>query len=239
MSNAHEGKVVAVTGAAGGIGRAVCERLRLDGATVYGLDLRAPDGSHGLAVDVTDAGSVEGAFGVIQQAEGRVDAVVAGAGIVEDDVAAETMSSAQFSAVLAVNLTGVFHTLTSAGRIMLEQGSGACVAISSMSGTHTVNTPQRQCAYNASKAGVSALVRSLAAEWADRGVRVNAIAPGYIATELLARKTHQFEQWLQHTPQGRMGLPEDVAGAVAFLLSDEAGYFCGSELLMDGGYSLV
>jgi len=239
MSNSQQNKVVAVTGAAGGIGRAVCERLRRDGATVYALDLRSPDGPNALAVDVTDHDSVEQAFSSIRQQESRVDAVVAAAGIVEDDVAAEAMSSAQFSAVLAVNLTGVFHTLTSAGRIMLEQGSGSCVAISSMSGTHTVNTPQRQCAYNASKAGVSALVRSLAAEWAGRGVRVNAIAPGYIATELLARKTHQFEQWLQHTPQGRMGLPEDVAGTVAFLLSDEASYFCGSELLMDGGYSLV
>lgn len=239
MNNAQQGRVVAVTGAAGGIGRAVCERLRLDGATVYGLDLEAPDGPHGLTVDVTDAASVDGAFGLIQQAEGRLDGVVAGAGIVEDDVAAETMSSAQFSSVLAVNLLGVFHTLASAGRRMLDQGSGSCVAISSMSGTHTVNTPQRQCAYNASKAGVSALVRSLAVEWAERGVRVNAVAPGYIGTELLARKTHQFDQWLAHTPQHRMGTPEDVAATVAFLLSDEAGYFCGSELLMDGGYTLV
>jgi NAD(P)-dependent dehydrogenase (short-subunit alcohol dehydrogenase family) len=239
MNNTQQGRVVAVTGAAGGIGRAVCERLRRDGATVYGLDLRAPDGPHGLAVDVTDAESVDRAFGLIEEAEGRLDGVVAGAGIVEDDVAAETMSSAQFSGVLAVNLVGVFHTLTSAGRRMLEQGSGSCVAISSMSGTHTVNTPQRQCAYNASKAGVSALVRSLAAEWAARGVRVNAVAPGYIGTELLARKTHQFDQWFAHTPQNRMGTPEDVAATVAFLLSDEAGYFCGSELLMDGGYTLV
>lgn len=239
MSTAQQGRVVAVTGAAGGIGRAVCDRLRADGATVYGLDLVAPAGPYGLAVDVTDAGSVEAAFDRILHDEGRVDGVVAGAGIVEDDVAAETMSSQQFSGVLAVNLVGVFHTLTSAGRRMLEQGSGSCVAISSMSGNHTVNTPQRQCAYNASKAGVSALVRSLAAEWAGRGVRVNAVAPGYIGTELLARKTHQFEQWYAHTPQGRMGAPEDVAATVAFLLSDEAGYFCGSELLMDGGYTLV
>jgi len=239
VSTVQQGRVVAVTGAAGGIGRAVCDRLRADGATVYGLDLRAPDGPYGLAVDVTDGGSVEEAFDRIQRDEGHLDGVVAGAGIVEDDVAAETMSSAQFSGVLAVNLVGVFHTLTSAGRRMLDQGSGSCVAISSMSGNHTVNTPQRQCAYNASKAGVSALVRSLAAEWAARGVRVNAVAPGYIGTELLARKTHQFDQWFAHTPQHRMGTPEDVAATVAFLLSDEAGYFCGSELLMDGGYTLV
>ncbi len=122
---------------------------------------------------------------------------------------------------------------------MLQQGAGRIVAISSMSGNHTVNTPQKQCAYNASKAGVTALVRSLATEWASRGVRVNAVSPGYIETELLAPKRHQFEHWLSRTPQGRFGQPADVAAAIAFLLSDEAGYFCGSEIVLDGGYTLV
>lgn len=234
-----EGRVIAVTGAGGGIGRATCERLRADGALVHALDLRGVEGDRGHAVDVTDAGSVEAVMTAVLERDGRLDGVVAGAGIVEDDVAAEEMSSGEFARVVAVNLQGVFHTLTAAGRHMLAAGSGSCVAISSMSGNHTVNTPQRQCAYNASKAGVSALVRSLAAEWAGRGVRVNAVAPGYIETELLALKRHQFDQWLAHTPQGRMGTPEDVASAIAYLLRDESSYFCGSELLMDGGYTLV
>jgi len=239
MPLALEGQVVAVTGAAGGIGSATCDRLRLDGARVYSLDLRSDGHDLALSCDVRDAASVEEAMRRILEREGRLDGVVAGAGIVEDDVPAEDLSSQEFARVVGVNLQGVFHTLTSAGRIMLAQGSGACVAISSMSGNHTVNTPQRQCAYNASKAGVSALVRSLAAEWAARGVRVNAVAPGYIETELLALKRHQFAGWLEHTPQARMGTPTDVAAAIAFLLSSESSFFCGSELLMDGGYSLV
>lgn len=233
------GRVIAVTGAAGGIGAATCERLRADGATVYELDLQPGEGKFRLVCNVTDAESVEAAMRTIHERQGRIDGVVAGAAIVEDDVPSEEMSPAQFAKVVGVNLGGVFHTLTSAGRYMLTQGSGVAVAISSMSGNHTVNTPQKQCAYNASKAGVSALVRSLAAEWADRGVRVNAIAPGYIDTQLLALKKHQFAQWLGHTPQGRMGSPAEVAATISFLLGDEAAYFCGSELLMDGGYTLI
>lgn len=232
-------KVIAVTGAGGGIGSATCERLLAEGATVYGLDVAAADSTHRLAVDVTDAESVESAVRHIHAREHRLDGVVAGAGIVEDDVPAEELTGEEFAKVLAVNLQGVFHTLAAAGRIMLAQGHGSCVAISSMSGNHIVNTPQRQCAYNASKAGVSALVRSMAAEWAGRGVRVNAVAPGYVDTELLASKKHQFAQWLAHTPQGRMGSPDEVAATIAFLMRDESGYFCGSELLMDGGYTLV
>jgi len=234
-----QGRVIVVTGASGGIGAATCRRLRDDGATVYEFDLGPAAGGFQLSVNVADAQSVDQAMAEVHAREGRIDGVVAGAGIVEDNVPAEEMSSEEFSRILSVNLFGVFHTITSAGRYMLAQGHGSCVAISSMSGNHTVNTPQKQCAYNASKAGVSALVRSLAAEWAGRGVRVNAVAPGYIETELLAKKKHQFAQWLAHTPQGRMGSPADVGAAIAFLLREESGYFCGSELLMDGGYTLI
>lgn len=233
------GQVVAVTGGAGGIGSATCQRLVEEGATVYALDLHP--GVHGehLQVDVTDPASVDRAVAHIVSTTGRLDAMVAGAGIAEDDVASEEMSPEQFDRILAVNLRGVFLACTTAGRVMLEQGRGRIVAISSMSGNHTVNTPQKQCAYNASKAGVSALVRSLAVEWADRGVRVNAVAPGYIATDLLSAKQHQFPHWLDRTPLRRFGDASEVAGAIAFLLSAEAGYFCGSELVLDGGYTLV
>lgn len=232
------GKVIAVTGAAGGIGRAICRRLVDDGATVYALDTRP--GEHGIAVDidVTSADSLAAARDRVLTEAGKVDGVVAAAGIVEDDVAAEVMPAEQFRTVLEVNLVGVFLTCQAFGQPMLDAGRGSAVAISSMSGNHVVNTPQDQCAYNASKAGVSALVRSLAAEWGPRGVRVNAIAPGYVDTPLLAAKKHQFAQWLQATPAGRMAQPEEVAATAAFLLGEESGFYCGSELLMDGGYSL-
>lgn len=238
MSNDFSGKVIPVTGGAGGIGRAICRRLTDEGATVYALDTKPATEGRSIVCDVTSATSLAEARDQIVGETGHVDGAVAAAGIVEDDVAAETMSEEQFRAVLDVNLVGVFLTCQAFAQPMLDAGRGSIVAISSMSGNHVVNTPQNQCAYNASKAGVSALVRSLAAEWAPRGVRVNAVAPGYVDTELLALKKHQFDQWLSATPVGRMADPDEVAKTVSFLLSDDSAFYVGSELLMDGGYSL-
>lgn len=231
------GKVLAVTGATGGIGLAICERLREEGATVYELDLRA-DGEYGIPVDVTDPASSAAAVAAIIEREGAVDGLVAAAGVVEDDVAAEEMSPEVFDFTLGVNLRGLFFSAQAFGREFLRRGAGNIVLISSMSGNHVVNVPQKQCAYNASKGGVSALARSLASEWASRGVRVNAVAPGYVDTPLLVKKQHQFDEWLGYTPAERFARPEEIAGTVAFLLSDDASYYCGSELLVDGGYSL-
>lgn len=122
---------------------------------------------------------------------------------------------------------------------MLAQGGGRIVAIASMSGNHVVNVPQQQVAYNSSKAGLVAMTKSLAYEWAARGVRVNALSPGYIDTPLLANRADLHETWRQATPVGRFARPDEVAAAVGWLLSDEAAYCCGTELLMDGGYSLT
>ena len=235
-------RVAVVTGAAGGIGRAVCQRLHHDGARVFGLDV-APTVDLGVgidyvAVDLTDADAVFAMASKIQATAGKVDILVPAAGVVEDDVPAAEMDVATFDAVLAVNLRGVFVTCRAFAPAMIERGDGRIVAIASMSGNEVVNVPQRQAAYNASKAGVSALIRSMAVEWAPSGVRVNALSPGYVDTRLNALKTHHHEEWKSRTPAGRFASIEEVAGAVSYLVGDEAGFFHGSDLLMDGGYSL-
>lgn len=233
-----DGKVIAVTGAAGGIGEAIASRLMEEGAKVYSLDFAESSIGASILVDVTDQSTLVDAVREIVSLEGRVDGLVAAAGVVENNIPAEEMLLSDWDRTLNVNLRGLFVTCQTFGQQMLKQGHGNIVNISSMSGNHVVNVPQNQCAYNASKAGVTALTKSLASEWAGRGVRVNAIAPGYVGTPLLAEKKSQFEGWLSATPQGRMGEPAEIAATVAFLLSDEAAYFCGSELLIDGGYSL-
>lgn len=233
-----KGKVVAVTGAAGGIGEAIGRRLEREGAVVVAVDRSASSTGRSLLVDITDKAAVDAAVTDILATEGRIDGLVAAAGVVEDDVAAEDMTLDQWDTTMGVNLRGLFICNQAFAAPMLAAGGGAIVNISSMSGNHVVNVPQKQCAYNASKAAVTALTKSLASEWASRGVRVNAIAPGYVSTPLLEKKQHQVAGWVKATPQDRMAEPSEIASVAAFLLSSESGYFCGSELLVDGGYSL-
>ena len=172
---------VAVTGASGGIGRALCAHLAGLGLSVFALDRVAPEPLTGVAfvsVDVTDPSSVEAAAATVyESAAGPVDLVCC-AGIVEDDVAAEDMAIELFDSVLSVNLRGLFLSCQAFGRQLLARGGGSIVNIASMSGNYVVNFPQHQCAYNASKAAVTALSKSLAVEWGPRGVRVNAVSPG-------------------------------------------------------------
>ena len=232
--------VVAVTGAAGGVGAAVCAHLAAAGATVFGLDVREPADPVGtfVAADVTDPASVEAAAAQVLRAAGRVDGLVAAAGVSEEPTPAEDMGVAVWDRTTGVNLRGAFLCCQAFGRIMLEQGGGRIVTIGSMSGNHVVNVPQQQVAYNASKAGLVAMTKSLAYEWAGRGVRVNALSPGYIDTPLLASKAELHGDWKRATPVGRFATTREVAATVAYLLGDDASFFCGSEVLMDGGYSL-
>jgi NAD(P)-dependent dehydrogenase (short-subunit alcohol dehydrogenase family) len=237
-----DGRRVAVTGAAGGIGLAICADLLEQGALVYGLDLhgldRLPDAAHGVPVDLTSEKSVVAAVAGLYAHDDRPVDLVTCAGIVEDNVPAEQLSASQFDAVLGVNLRGVFLTCREFGRELLARGGGAIVNVASMSGNAVVNHPQRQCAYNTSKAGVSALTRSLAVEWGPRGVRVNAVSPGYVDTPLNSLKTEMHGQWLAETVLGRFAQPIEIARAVRYLLSEDAAFCCGTELLIDGGFSL-
>jgi NAD(P)-dependent dehydrogenase (short-subunit alcohol dehydrogenase family) len=242
MSARFAGRRVAVVGAAGGIGAHICTSLHSQGAEVYALDPRSPEGLDTdirlFEVDVTSEMSVMTALRALYElAPGPID-LVNSAGIVENNVPAEEMSMDTYDRVMAVNLRGVFLTCREFGRELLARGGGAIVNVASMSGNAVVNFPQKQSVYNTSKSGVSALTRSLAVEWGARGVRVNAVSPGYVDTPLNALKRDMHTGWLEGTIAGRFGALSEISGAVEYLLSDEAAYCMGTELLIDGGYSL-
>ncbi len=250
------GRCAAVTGGGRGIGEVVAARLAAEGADVAILDVipEAPQTAERIAAesgrqtcavtcDVTDEEDVARAFAQVEEALGRpVDVLVTAAGIAHN-IDAHKASGAQFRRVVDVNLTGTFLCAAECARRLIAAGKpGAIVTIASMSG-HIVNVPQPQAAYNASKAGVIMLTKSLALEWIPYGIRVNAVSPGYIGTPMTASVSESdpemYAEWMRRTPLGRIGTPEDLAPLVAFLASDEAGFIVGADILADGGYRLA
>lgn len=243
------GKVALVTGAGQGIGAAVCEALAATGAELICTDIRrdraqataddlAGKGFKARAemLDVTDSAAIDAlALGLPP-----LDILVCNAGIVSN-TPAEDMTDAEWDPVIAVNLTGVFRTCRGFGRRMLGAGSGSIINIGSIS-AQIVNVPQPQCHYNSAKAGVHHLTRSLAVEWAGRGVRVNAVAPTYIETPLLhglERQPGLVSRWLDMTPGRRMGQPHEIASVVQFLASDASSLLTGSIITADAGYTCI
>ena len=246
------GRKALVTGAGRGIGRVLALTLAeagcdvcLLGTTMENIEAVANEihqlGHKGIAIqtDVSKKEQVDKAF--LQTAEqlGRLDICVNNAGVSmrKSHRAAEEMKEEDWDRIMDINLKGVFLCAQAAAQIMIPQRQGSIINIASMS-AFTVNVPQKQAAYNTSKAGVSMLTKALAVEWAQYGIRVNSICPGYIKTDMLSDATHLFPIWESLTPLGRIGNPEELSGAVIYLASEASSYMTGHDLVVDGGYTV-
>ena len=246
-----DGKIAVVTGAARGIGLSASEALAEAGAKVVLTDVSqelldkalAELSAKGYSVegellDVTDVEGVQRVHDAVIARHGRVDILVNNAGIAISNHPAETMADHVWNKVIDVNLNGVFWCCRAFGKTMLENGSGNIVNVGSMSG-FIVNRPQEQANYNASKAAVHHLTRSLAAEWGARGVRVNSVAPTYIDTEMnkyVYNDPEMYRHWVGGTPMNRLGRTDEVASVILFLASEASSLMTGSIVLADGGY---
>ena len=239
-----DGKVAVVTGGNRGIGLALSRALTEAGARVA-ISARNAQRSrdvakeHGWLVtetDVTDRASVDAMLETVTRELGPIDVLVNNAGACFHRPALEVPES-EFQTVFDVNVKGLWHCSQAVGRQMVERRSGAIVNIGSISAL-IVNRPQMQPAYNASKAAVHQLTKSLAAEWAPHNVRVNALAPGYIKTEMAPVDEPRFRQWIDDTALGRYAMPEELGPSVVYLASDASAFMTGSVLVIDGGYTL-
>ncbi|MGH3023223.1 MAG: 3-oxoacyl-[acyl-carrier-protein] reductase [Gaiellaceae bacterium] len=239
-----EGKVAVVTGGSRGIGAAIARELGGAGARVavnYRSGQEAAEtiageiGGVAVGADVADPGEAAGLIEQVESELGDVDVLVNNAGITRDTLIAR-MSDEDWEQVIDTNLRGVFNTCRAVSRKMLRRRAGSIVNLTSVVGLH--GNPG-QANYAASKAGIIGLTKALARELGTRGVRVNAVAPGYIDTELTNVLSEEIRgAILGNTPLGRLGEPEDVAAAVRFLASDAAAFVTGEVLLVDGGLGM-
>jgi NAD(P)-dependent dehydrogenase (short-subunit alcohol dehydrogenase family) len=248
------GQIAAVTGGARGLGFSMAGALARLGVHVALLDMLASvtdsartlaaDGRRtvGLQVDVTSEDDLAAAFAAVGRELGSPTILINAAGITTWEDSLEG-TKASWSKVIEVNLTGTYLTCQAFGRACRDAGhGGAIVNVSSMSAT-VVNIPQHQVSYHASKAGVDMMTKALAVEWAPLGIRVNAVAPGYMLSDM----TRQFtmanpdlaEQWRGLIPAGRMGEPADLDGLVALLCSSASSYLTGQSIVIDGGYTAI
>ncbi len=243
-----QGKVAVVTGGARGIGQTVARGLAKAGAEVAIIDLvEAPetvsliesDGGKAISVtaDVTDESSVDKAIEQIVSKLGNISVLFNNAGICLHKPTLEA-SVSEWRKVVDVNLTGIYIVARAVGRHMIENEiKGSIINMGSMSGT-VVNIPQWQASYNASKAGVIHLSKSLAIEWADYGIRVNSLSPGYIATPMSVDTPQELKDvWLPLMPMHRMGDPEELVPAVLYMAAPTSGYTTGANTIVDGAYS--
>jgi NAD(P)-dependent dehydrogenase (short-subunit alcohol dehydrogenase family) len=242
-----------IPGGARGIGLATAEALAEAGAKVMISDVNADTLAEGAAclkqkgydvgtmvLDVTSSAACDRAAEEANRDYGAVDILIANAGIARPDTPAEEMSDEVWLKVIDVNLNGTYWTCRAFARPMLERKRGAIVTVGSMSGFIS-NKPQRQVHYNASKAAVHHMTRSLAGEWAERGVRINCVAPTYVNTvmsNVTAQDPYYFGPWMDNTPMKRMVEPEEIASVNLFLASDASSAMTGSVVLVDAGYTI-
>jgi len=239
--------VAIVTGAGDGIGWATAQRLAQDFAHVVIADLRQEaaaaraaelGAAHaGYRCDVTSEADVVALMQQVRERFGRIDALVNNAGIGEQAVMTLEQSVDAFDRILSVHLRGTFLASREAARVFVAQQSGAIVNISSIAGLQ--GHPGRN-AYGAAKAGISSMTEAMASEWARDGIRVNAVAPGYVLTDLVkalvVKGALNMENIEERTPMGRSGQPAEIAEAIAFLASDRASFITGVTLPVDGGW---
>jgi NAD(P)-dependent dehydrogenase (short-subunit alcohol dehydrogenase family) len=247
-------KKTLVTGGARGIGYTIALALAEAGADVAIVDtdeetakksaeaIAAATGRKTLALktDVTQKAGVDAMITDMLKAFGRIDAAFCNAGICMN-IPAEEMSLEDWNKVITINLTGVFLTAQAAGKVMIRQGGGSIINTASMS-AHIVNVPQPQCSYNASKAGVIQLTKSLAVEWALKKVRVNSISPGYIGTDLIQNSPALrplIEQWNAMAPLKRLGRPDELQAIAVYLAGDSSAFTTGSDFVIDGAFTCI
>jgi NAD(P)-dependent dehydrogenase (short-subunit alcohol dehydrogenase family) len=249
-----DNKKAFVTGGARGIGYNIAIALAEAGADVALADMdegvakesaekiAASTGRKVIALkaDVAQKADVDRMIDAILKEFGRIDAAFCNAGICKN-IPAEEMTLEEWNQVVNINLTGVFLTAQAAGKVMIKQGGGSIINTASMS-AHIVNVPQPQCSYNASKAGVVQLTKSLAVEWALKNVRVNSISPGYIGTDLILNAPALkplIEKWNAMAPLKRLGKPEELQAIAVYLAGDSSAFTTGSDFVIDGAFTCI
>lgn len=243
-----KGKVAIVTGGGRGIGQTVAIGLAKAGAEVVVIARSNADETiqkisdeggkcYFVRADVTKEEAVDAALAEIMQKSGRIDIVFNNAGICKHQSTFEA-SVEDWREVIDINLTGEYIMARAVAKIMVEHKiHGSIINMASMSGS-IANIPQWQCSYNASKAGVIHMTRSLALEWAEYGIRVNSLSPGYIATPMSVDTPQELKDaWMPLIPMHRMGKPEELVPAILYLASDASGYTTGSNIIVDGAYT--
>ena len=244
-----EGKTALITGAARGIGKAIALKFAAEGANVAFTDLVIDENgkatedeiaafgvkAKGYASNAADFAQTEEVVKQVKEEFGSIDILVNNAGITKDGLMLR-MSEAQWDAVIAVNLKSAFNFIHACVPVMMRQRGGSIINMASVVGVHG---NAGQCNYSASKAGMIGLAKSIAQELGSRGIRANAIAPGFIITEMTAKLSDEVKaEWNKRIPLRRGGTPEDVANIAVFLASDMSSYVSGQVIQVDGGMNM-